>query len=324
MGMKDVIIKKSLFALLAIFVVMILNFILPRLMPGNPILFIMGGVKLHPEVREMLIKRFGLDKTVWEQFVAYIVRTLHGDLGISFSHFPRPVSDLIMERLPWSLGLLVPAVILSSILGIIMGVIAAWKRGGKFDLAILSIGLFIWSLPFFWLALVLLLIFGFYFPIFPLRGALSMGINYTGLFSFIRDYLWHSALPLISLTIWNYASYAIMMRNTMVDTLQEDFIITATAKGLSDRVIMFRHAARNALLPVVTSVALSLGFSVGGQIFTETVFSYPGVGLLTYDAIMARDYPLAQGLFFISSVAVITANLIADVIYAKLDPRVRY
>lgn len=313
-----------MFSIIAIIVVFIFNFILPRLMPGNPILFIMGGVKLAPETRAMLIRRFGLDKGIWEQFISYTWRTLNGDLGISFSHFPRPVTELVLKRLPWTIALLVPSVVLASTLGIIVGVLAAWKRGGRFDVAVTSIGLFIWSLPFFWLALILLLVFGFYYPIFPLRGAVSIGVDYTDFFHFFRDWLWHSTLPILSMTIWNYAGYAIMMRNTMVDALGEEYIITATAKGLSDRVIMFKHAARNAMLPVVTQITLSLGFTLSGSVFTETVFSYPGVGLLTYDAVMARDYPLAQGVFFISAIAVILANLVADVLYARLDPRVRF
>lgn len=324
MGMKDYLVKRAIFAVIAIIAVFIFNFILPRLMPGNPVMFIMGGTKLMPETREMLIKRFGLDKSAWEQFVAYTWRTLHGDLGISFSKYPRAVTELIFKRMPWTIALLLPAVILASGLGILVGVIAAWKRGGKFDLAVTNIGLFIWSLPFFWLALVMLLVFAYYYPIFPLRGSVTRGIDYANLFDFFRDWLWHATLPILSLTIWNYAGYALMMRNTMVEALHEDYIVTATAKGLSDRVIMFKHAARNAMLPVVTQITLSLGFTLSGSIFTETVFSYPGVGLLTYDAIIMRDYPLAQGLFFITAIAVIIANLIADVIYARLDPRVRY
>lgn len=324
MGMKEYLAKRIIFALIAIIAVFIFNFILPRLMPGNPVLFIMGGVKLSPETREMLMQRFGLNKGIWEQFVSYTWNTLHGDLGISFSHYPRGVAELIMTRLPWTVALLVPSVILASGLGILVGVVSAWRRGGKFDLIVTSTGLFIWSLPFFWLALLLLLVFGYYYPIFPLRGAISIGATYTGVFSFLQDWLWHSTLPILSLMIWDYAGYALMMRNTMVDALGEEYIVTATAKGLSDRVIMFRHAARNAMLPVVTQIALALGFTLGGSIFTETVFSYPGVGLLTYDAVMARDYPLAQGVFFITSITVILANLIADVIYARLDPRVRY
>jgi len=324
MGMKEYIIKRLCFALIAIIAVYIFNFILPRMMPGNPIMFIMGGLKLEPETREMLMKRFGLDKSLWEQFLAYTWRTLHGDLGISFSYYPRPVMELIMTRLPWTIALLIPSTLLASGLGILVGVISAWKRGGYFDVIVSNIGLFIWSLPFFWLALLLLLIFGYYLPIFPLRGAITMGIKYSGLFDFIRDWLWHSTLPIISLTIWNFAGYALMMRNTMIDELHQDYIITATAKGLSDRLIMFKHAARNAMLPVVTSITLNLGFVFSGSIFTETVFSYPGVGLLTYNAIMQRDYPLAQGLFLIGAIAVISANFIADIIYAILDPRVKY
>lgn len=324
MGMKDYIIKRSVFALIAIIAVFIFNFILPRLMPGNPMMFIMGGTKLMPETREMLTKRFGLDKSVWEQFVAYTWRALHGDLGISFSKYPRPVMELISKRMPWTIALLLPAVILASGLGIFVGVLAAWKRGGKFDLTVTNIGLFIWSLPFFWLALVMLLVFAYYYPIFPLRGAVTRGIEYANVFDFFKDWLWHSTLPILSLTIWNYAGYALMMRNTMVDVLNEEYIVTATAKGLSDRTIMFKHAARNAMLPVVTQITLSLGFTLSGSIFTETVFSYPGVGLLTYDAVIMRDYPLAQGLFFVTAIAVIIANLLADIIYARLDPRVRY
>lgn len=324
MGMKDYMIKKAGFAVIAIIAVFLFNFILPRMMPGDPTLFVMGGVKLEPETREMLIRRFGLDKSVWEQFIAYTQRTLQGDLGISFVYYPRTVTSLVMKRMPWTLALLVPSLFLAAGVGILVGVFSAWKRGSKFDVFITNIGLFIWSLPFFWLALLFLLVFGFYYPIFPLRGSISIGMNYANWFEFFRDWLWHSTLPILSLTIWNYAGYALMMRNTMVDILDEEYITTATVKGLSERTIMFKHAARNAMLPVVTQITLSLGFTLSGSIFTETVFSYPGVGLLAYDAVMARDYPLTQGVLLISAVAIILANLFADVIYARLDPRVRF
>jgi peptide/nickel transport system permease protein len=317
-------IKKTAFAVIAIIAVFLFNFILPRMMPGNPMMFVMGGVKLEPETREMLIRRFGLDKSVWEQFIAYTQRSLQGDLGFSFLYYPRTVTSLIMKRLPWTLALLVPSLFLAAGVGIIVGVFSAWKRGSKFDVFMTNIGLFIWSLPFFWLALLFLLVFGYYYPIFPLRGSISIGMNYPNWFAFFKDWLWHSTLPILSLTIWNYAGYALMMRNTMVDILDEEYITTATVKGLSERTIMFKHAARNAMLPVVTQITLSLGFTLGGSIFTETVFSYPGVGLLAYDAVMSRDYPLTQGVMLISAIAVILANLFADVIYAKLDPRVRF
>lgn len=324
MGMKDYMIKKTAFAVIAIIAVFLFNFILPRMMPGNPMMFVMGGVKLEPETREMLIRRFGLDKSVWEQFIAYTQRSLQGDLGFSFLYYPRTVTSLIMKRLPWTLALLVPSLFLAAGVGIIVGVFSAWKRGSKFDVFMTNIGLFIWSLPFFWLALLFLLVFGYYYPIFPLRGSISIGMNYPNWFAFFKDWLWHSTLPILSLTIWNYAGYALMMRNTMVDILDEEYITTATVKGLSERTIMFKHAARNAMLPVVTQITLSLGFTLGGSIFTETVFSYPGIGLLAYDAVMSRDYPLTQGVMLISAIAVILANLFADVIYAKLDPRVRF
>jgi peptide/nickel transport system permease protein len=322
--MKDFVIKRSMFSLLTFLVILLLNFTLPRAMPGDPLSHFMGTAKLTPEMREMVIKRFGLDKSTQEQFVIYIQNTFRGDFGISFSFYPQPVMTVIMKRLPWTLSLLLISFFLSTSLGMLTGIFSAWRHGSNLDVGILTTSMLFWSMPYYWMAMVLLLIFGLYLGWFPLGGAITAGVEHSGVLDFLADYLKHAFLPLVALTIGGYASRTMVMRNTMIGVLGEDYILTAEAKGLSDRTVMMRHAARNAMLPMVTMLALNLGFIVGGAVFTETVFSYPGVGRLVYTAIMQRDYPLLQGAFFVLSITVLTANFLADLAYAKLDPRVTY
>jgi peptide/nickel transport system permease protein len=305
-------------------VVLILNFVIPRVMPGNPITHLMGDARLAPAVRESLIKRFGMDKSLWEQFTAYIINTFQGEFGISFSHYPKPVMTVLMERLPWTLFLLGMSMLFSTLLGLYLGVVAAWRHGSKMDVTVQASGLALWSMPIYWLGMLLLFIVGYYLRLAPLGGATSAVTGYANFFEYARDVLWHSALPIITLTLGSYASNTLIMRGSMMEVLSDDYVTTAEAKGLGERAVMWRHAARNAMLPMVTVIALNLAGTVGGAVFTETVFSYPGVGRLIFDAVLAHDYPLLQGAFFIMGVTVILANFFADLVYARLDPRIKY
>jgi len=322
--MREFILKRSAFMLLTFTVVLCLNFILPRVMPGDPITHLMGDTRLPPPVRKSLIERFGMDKPVWEQFAIYIANTLRGDFGISFSQYPKSVVTILLERLPWTLFLLTTSVTISTVLGIYLGVIGAWKHGSKTDVGIQASGLALWSMPIFWLGMLLLYALGYVLGLFPMGGATSAVMSYPNTFEFIKDVLWHSAIPILTLTLGSYASNTLIMRGSMLEVLTEDYVLTAEAKGLGQNKVMWQHAGRNAMLPMVTVVALNLASVVGGAVFTETVFSYPGVGLLIFNAIQSHDYPLLQGAFFVVAVTTIAANFFADLLYARLDPRIKY
>jgi peptide/nickel transport system permease protein len=303
---------------------LVINFAIPRLMPGNPVDILSGGVKLTREARQTIIERFGLDAPIWEQFWKYLMNALQGDFGVSFFYYPQPVTEVMLEALPWSLLILFTSLIFQVLIGYYLGVFAAWKAGSKTDSILQTVSLFIFSTPLFWVAMVLLYVFGYQLGWFPLSGAYTIGAFWDSPVDRVLDIIHHAALPIISLTIAQYASYQLILRNNMVSVLKEQYIITAEAKGLSKRRIKHAHAARNALLPMVTFLSLSFAISLGGSVFIETVFSYPGIGKLIYDSVISRDYPLLQGCFFLFSVVVIIANLAVDILYKYLDPRITY
>ncbi len=271
---------------------------------------------------QRLRARFGLDKPLHMQYLDFIKNTLQGEFGYSL-YYKRPVFDIVMERLPWTLFLLSISIILSTILSFVVGVYFAWKRGTKTDILGTNICMFIRSTPHFWLGMILLLVFAYYYPIFPLFGARTPGIQYANTFEYIKDILYHATLPLTTLLLRQVGMYILYMRNSTVEVLGEDYMVTAKAKGVPAWSLMFHHAARNAMLPMVTVTAMRFGFMVNGAILTETVFSYPGTGRLIYTAITNDDFFLLQGAFFIVSITVLAANLIADIICGWLDPRIK-
>lgn len=303
---------------------LVINFAIPRLMPGNPVDVFAGGGQLTVEARQALIQRFGLDAPLWEQFWRYLVNAFRADFGLSFYYFPAPVREVIARALPWTLTILLPSILLQVVLGFLLGAAAAWRAGSRLDGTLQTISLSVFSTPLFWVAMVLLYVFGFRLGWFPLGGSHTVGMAYLSTGRFLSDVAWHAALPVVALTLHQYASYQLIFRNTMAGVLEEQYILIARAKGLDERRIKYWHAGRNALLPMVSFLALSLPMSVGGSVFVETVFSYPGIGRLIYDAVLARDYPLLQGSFFILSILVILGNLAADLAYRLLDPRIRY
>ncbi|MEM2385255.1 MAG: ABC transporter permease [Candidatus Bathyarchaeia archaeon] len=303
-------------------------FVIPRLLPGDPARFFigeyveMGGMteELVNELRE----RFGLNKSYLEQFVLFVTNTFQGYFGVSWSFFPREVLPIILERLPWTLALMVPARILSFLLAYFMGTMAAWKREGKLDVMLQFAGLISVAFPIFWAGAMMLVIFSYYIPIFPRGGSLTPGVVHQDPWSFLTDAMYHAALPIITLTIFSFFIDALVMRNTMVTVLHEDYILTAYAKGLPERTVIFKHAARNAMLPLITRVFAGIGFLITGSIFIENVFSYAGTGSLMVRSIFYRDFPLLQGLFVLITAVTLFSNFIADILYMFLDPRVRY
>jgi peptide/nickel transport system permease protein len=318
-------VRRLAVALAILFVALTINFIIPRVMPGNPIQMLVSQVKLSSEVRQALIQRFGLDQPLWQQFVKYLMNSFRGDFGVSFSYYPRSVMYVVTEVLPRSLLILSVSWILQFLIGCFLGITAAWKVGAKTDSMLQTISLAVWSTPLFWMAMIFLYIFAFQLGWFPLSGYQTAGATYSNMLESVADVAKHAILPIMALTVNWYASYQLIMRNTMVTVLNEPYILTAVAKGLSERSVKYKHAARNALLPVITYSGLSFfAIAVGHLIFVETVFSYPGIGKLLFDSVCSRDYPVLQGCFLMFSVLIIATNLFVDILYTRLDPRVRY
>lgn len=304
------------------FIVVTLIFILPRLLPGGAFAYLIENPNVPPETRQRLIQIFGLDKPLLEQYFAFLRELFtKGNLGISFRYL-RPVSEIIMEALPWTLLLVGTSTILSAVLGSIFGAIAAYYRFGKVDNILVNVLMFLRSMPSFWLGMILLLVFAFQMGWFPLYGACSYGVQMS-FWEYVVDVLHHLTLPLLSLTIIQLAGYTMIMRAPTIEALSEDFIVTARAKGLPRRKVLFKHAVRPAILPMVTIVAIDIGYIIGGALITETVFSYPGTGKLLYDAISMTDYPMILGIFFYITVVTLIMTLIAEILYGYLDPRIR-
>ncbi|MCC6018340.1 MAG: ABC transporter permease [Candidatus Verstraetearchaeota archaeon] len=319
---KGYIVRRTVYAIITLFLTITINFFIFRVMPGDPVSIMVSERILKPSVVEEVRAMFGLNLPLWQQYILYIRNLLIGYFGYSF-HWKEPVINVIMERMPNTILLMGVSTILSVIIGIVLGVLAAWKRGTKVDVTILTSSLMFYSLPVFWIGMMLLMLFGYYLGIFPIAGTMSRPPP-EGFFERIMDLLHHMTLPTITLTLISYGEYTLLMRGTLLDVLTQDYIVTARAKGLSERRVLVKHAMRNALLPTVTAVAISLGFIVSGATLTETVFSWNGVGRLIYDAMMMRDYPVLQGAFLIISISVILANYVADIVYGILDPRIRY
>jgi peptide/nickel transport system permease protein len=310
---------------IAFIIILALNFFLPRLMPGDPLMAIYGDealVAMTPDLKAHLIERFALDQSFWQQFGAYIARLFQGDLGWSY-YYNAPVLRIILSSLPWTLLVVGTSLILSTVLGIVLGIESGWRRGSKIDRAMLTGLMSLNGFPDFFLGMVLLIVFGVLLGIAPLSGALT---PYSGLsgFALVLDVLKHMALPVAALTLAHLAGGYLLTRNTMITVLKAPFMLTARAKGLSQRVLKYHHAGRNSMLPVLTVTGIWLGRVVTGALFVELVFAYPGVGQLTYQALLARDYPVIQGVFLLVAVSVLLANFTVDLLYPKLDPRVSY
>lgn len=322
MGMGIIAIKRGVNALVLIVLVTIVNFFLFRVMPGDPVAMLVSPT-ITAEVREILLHKFGLDQPLHIQFVRYIQQLLRGDMGISFV-YQRPVLELIFERIPNTILLLLSSYIITVILSIITGLVAAWKRGSKTDISLIVFSLTMHSLPIFWLGGLLLLYFSVQLDLFPVIGMTSPWLHHENTWSYMVDVAHHLFLPMMALGIGNIGSMFLITRNSLLDVFSEDYVITAKSIGLSNRTILFHNVLRNAMLPLVTVIMMRLGFIIGGAVTTETVFSWPGVGLLIYRSVLQEDYPVLQGAFLIITISAILANFLAEIIYGYLDPRVRY
>ena len=312
-------------AVLSLAFVLVFNFFLFRVLPGDPAKNLTRNRLVPAEQVQALRESFGLGKPLPQQFAGYVRDTLRGDLGISYK-FRRPVSDVIAERIWPTVLLLGLSTVLSTIIGLFIGIRGAWRRGSTFDRGSLAVSLALYAMPEFWLGILLLIAFGVGVGplpgLFPTGGLSTPGTDLTSLAG-VLDVARHLFLPCLTLTLAYLAEYALVMRSSLLDELGEDYLVTARAKGLRDALVLRRHAVPNALLPTTTLIFLNLGFVVSGAITIETVFSWPGLGLLSYEALRTPDYPVLQGVFLLFSAAVIVANVLADLLYPYLDPRVR-
>jgi len=309
----------------AFLLIITLNFFLVRFMPGDPLIHLLGEESYHylyvhePEALEKLKAEYGLDKPLPAQYYAYLANCLRGEFGWSY-RYGQPVFKVIGFRLKWTFALLLPAIIISACLGAYLGALCGWRKGQQPDIILTPLSLFFYTLPTYCFGMLLVLIFAFYLDLFPLGGVVSG--NVFGVWRFI-DILWHMCLPLTVLIIHNTAYNYLIMRNAVAQARTGEYVLTALAKGLGEMRVLFGHVFRNALPPLVTVVALDFGFLLAGALLVEIVFSWPGMGTLIYDSVMARDYPMLQGCFLILTICVMLANFVADVLYALIDPRIK-
>jgi peptide/nickel transport system permease protein len=320
--MAGYIIRRVLQLLPVILVIICVNFVIVRLAPGDPITYLTGDAQVTPEFIAELRAQYGLDQPLWWQLLIYLGRVLQGDLGYSFISRDS-VSAIILSRLPATLLLLGSQFVLSIIIGISLGVISAYRRGRGTDHAVSVISLIGFAVPAFWLGQMLMLVFALWLDLLPAQGMRSLRLELSG-WEAALDVLKHLILPTVTLTIFNLALVARVTRANMINALGMEYITFARSKGVPERDVVLVHALKNAILPVITVIGLNLRTLIAGAVLTETVFAWPGIGRLTYDAIFARDYPVLMGILIIIGVTVVVANIITDIAYSWLDPRVRY
>ncbi len=338
--MNSYVLKKTYWAFLTVGFVIVLNFFLFRILPGDPAKMVRDP-RLKIEAIEAIRVRFGLDKPVINcvekisplelgsclvnpletQFFRYVVNLLQGELGTSF-HTQRPVAQMLTESLANTLLLIGPGTLLSIILGVLLGLVAAWKSRTPLDYGALIGSLIAWAAPTFWFGIILLFWGSSQFNL-PIGGKLTPGAGYDSLWAQWQDIGRHMLLPTLTYTIIFAGQYTLFMRSAVLEIFSEDYVLTAKAKGLNTFQILRSHALPNAMLPTVTIVALNLGFTVAGAIEIETVFSWPGLGLAVVEAVGRQDFPVLQGAFLLLAVSVIFANLLADLLYSYLDPRIK-
>ncbi len=318
--------KRVLEYLITAWIIITANFFLPRLIPGDPLLYLTGEaegteVTIDEATREKLRQYYALDQTVVQQYLHYLRGIFTADLGQSI-YFRTGVSTLIRQTMPWTLFLVATAILLSSGTGICLGILSAWKRGRLIDKGLLISVMGTTAIPSFLLAVFLQIGFSIKLGIFPVSGAMTFYNSHSSLTGRALDVLWHSALPILTLTMVLLGDSYLLVRNTMIGVLGTDYIFVARMKGLPEWLVMGRHALRNALLPLFTHTSLKMGLAIGGMIFVETVFSYPGMGNLMYRSVTTHDYPVTQGVFLVITTTVLAINLLIDLLYRRLDPRI--
>jgi peptide/nickel transport system permease protein len=318
MSLASYLVKRVAVAVILIVVVATINFAIVHLAPGGPTTVLLTNPRITSAQRAQILSSYGLDKPLYTQYVLYIVGMFTGNWGISYFYL-EPAYTVIAQRVGVTLLLMVPALVVTFAVGILLGIVSARRPFSILDRFVSSTTFFFYAMPAFWLGFVLLTIFALDLRLLPAGGISSIEGGGS-----LTDLLSHLALPLLTLTLVNLANFSLLMRTSLMDVLDQNYIVTARGKGLTERLVFYRHALRNALLPTVTMTGLFVGFLLTGAILTESVFSWPGLGLLTFQAIISRDYPVILSLFFIFSVMIIASNLVTDVVYGFLDPRVSY
>lgn len=318
MGRSSYLVKRSIAALFTVFVAVTANFLLFRALPGSAVSDLSRVPNATPALRAELARQFGLDKPLWHQYGLYLYQLSHLNLGISYGN-SSPVIDNLRADLANTIPMVALGTLISIALGVATGALAAWRRGTAVEHLSVAPALGFYAMPAQWLGMLLIIIFG---SVLPTGGMINQFlINPTPL-QHLQDVLAHMILPSATLGLVLYGQYTLIVRSAMLETLGEDYILTARATGFSQRRILRRYAFRNAILPVISVIALSLGFIVGGAILIETVFNWPGIGLAVYEAVLKRDYPMLQGAFLVLTLSVVLFNYLADVLYFWLDPRV--
>ena len=317
--------RRIAFYLVTAWAAVTVNFFIPHLMPGDPVqnLIARQQGKASPQAVAALRVQLGLtgNQSLWSEYLHYWSQLAHGDLGISTSFYPASVGSVLTAALPWTIVLVGVSTVVSFVIGTLIGVLVAWRRGSWLD-GVLPVATFFQAVPYFFFALIVLIVLGSDLGWFPISGGADPSIDPGFSAAFIGSAVYHGILPMITIVVSSVAGWILGMRNMMVTTMDEDYVLVAAAKGLPNRKVI-GYAARNAVLPSVSSFSLSLSFVVAGALLTEIVFSYPGIGFQLLQAVQAEDFPLLQGIFLVITFAVLAANLLADVVYAVLDPRTR-
>ena len=321
--------RKLGFYLVALWAAVTLNFFIPRLLPGSPVDAVLAKLALRGPVdagtRRSIEVMLGADseKPLAQEYIDYLGGLVTGDLGVSVTYFPTPVIEVVGQSLPWTLVLVGLATAFTFVLGMVLGTVVGWRRGTWLD-SLIPATTILQAVPYFWLALLFIYVLSVNLGMFPISGGYDFTLVRPAFdYPFLSNALYHGFLPALTIVLSSLGGWLLGMRNMMVSTLSEDYILTAEAKGLSPRRVMIMYAARNAMLPSVSGFAISLGFVVSGSIVVETVFSYPGVGFTMLQAVQNNDYSLMQGMFLIITVSVLAANLVVDLLYGVIDPRTR-
>lgn len=318
--------KRLLQAVPLVLGIVTITFVMMRVAPGDPMDIYLEPQRqrqVDPEVIELLRKRYGLDQPIHVQYVTWVTNFVRGDFGESFRH-RRPVNRLLAEAIPYTLQLTVLALLFDALIGIALGIIAAVKQYSLLDKTVTLGSLIIYAMPGFWLALMLVMVFSVNLGWFPTSQTRSMDYEFLSFWGKVADRVWHLVLPVFVLGIASAASTARYMRNRLLEVLNEEYVLSARARGFKERVVILKHALRNALIPIITIYGMSLPFLLGGATIIETIFAWPGMGRLAVQAVGGRDYPLIMAVTTISAVLTVLGNLLADITYAAVDPRVSY
>jgi len=315
--------RKVIEALVTIFIGITVAFFLFRFLPGDPTAIYLD-VRLTPEAKQALLETFGLNKPLYEQYVIFLINLLKGNWGDSFAYYGTPVSQIIFgPKLVNTIILMGTSMILGAIISTFLGIYAGWKRESYIDKVIIITSYTGASAPIFWVSLLILLVLGGYLSWIPISGTISIDVMHQDILKVTANYLWHMVGPLLTLIIYFIPIYMLYVRNHVVSLLGEDFMTVLRAKGLSDRLILFKHILRYALVTVVTLFAVQSPLLISGAIITETIFGWNGLGLLLYNSVLASDYPVIQGIFVLTIIVVVIVNMLADIMYGILDPRVK-